>query len=997
MITKIKYIVLSVLLWVVSSTSLQSQQITQVEYWFGNDFANATKSNVTYSNDIAQLDIPYPINDDVLVTGQFINYRFKDSNGRWSAIYTQPVVAQNEENIVHTMEVEYWFDNKFTERKLTTLSDMPPKDGNWNGQMTDISIPKGAKQIHYRFKSAYNTWSPIVSTNLLFNSSYTEYEKIEYWFDNDFANRQTTTVSKHVGSDPKFVNLYNNDIQWKKGSRTIHYRLVDKIGQMTPIYSYNVNEMDRYSNYNELEYWFDNDFAHRQTTTISKHVGSDPKYVNLYNNDIQWKKGSQTMHYRLIDNLLGRSTPIFQYSQGMSENRNNKIVKAEYWFNDRFEERSGYTVNNSNPFYIDKQNIKTNYLNDSIINIRYADVMDNWSCIYSYKINQLKEKKGLSPTGNLMLTENHNDKGVVMLKWNTVENTNLYRVYLNGRYIGSKQQSQHPAYIRMLTTVPVGNNSFQVTASNFVSPKKLNSNKVNFTIEEQEINNEVSIIEYGKIRGIITDQNGHPVSGVKIQFSDENITLKSERGLFTREGISYGTKGNMTLSKEGCTFTVLENKTLAYDINSPITTYKIKAEQIENPTNNDDKPKLIIVENIQILTENPEQGNPFSVKVKVRNVGGKPFSGIIKLTVSSSDKTEQYRPRTTIAETSVTIDVGYERVLEFYTNNLNTPSGECSLYLNSYANNLDLNSYFNIIQSADGDETQNNSIEVKEGLNSEELKEAWENLDNALKASKFMNNILYRNPDSKVLNELTNDVNRYISGVQSVKKKIDEINKVVQLFNNLETLSNTQNQIDYYLGLITIAESFIDENTPIGAFINGYIKPTKVAIKALKKINQRIFSTTVLDKILLNSHSDPTYLVLQIRKDRYFKVYNTYYSEQEINKKIKKVQILVRPKKSNREFTPYELKKVDVRKSVPKNRQIEGSYFFPAEIPSNTYFSDQEGFIEIEWENSKITLIPFTSNYVSKKTYESYVVKLDAINAGGNANMIPKYVRVNYK
>ncbi len=338
MITKIKYIVLSVLLWVVSSTTLQSQQITQVEYWFGNDFANATKSNVTYSDDIAQLDIPYPISDDVLVTGQFINYRFKDSNGRWSAIYTQPVMAQNEENIVHTMQVEYWFDNKFTERKLTTLSDMPPKDGNWSGQMTDISIPKGAKQIHYRFKSAYNTWSPIVSTNLLFNSSYTEYEKIEYWFDKDFANRQTTT--------------------------------------------------------------------------ISKHVGSDPKYVNLYNNDIQWKKGSQTMHYRLIDNLLGRSTPIFQYSQGMSENRNNKIVKAEYWFNDRFEERETKDITSKQAIYNDIQNFAVSLPTDTAINIRYQDEMGNWSTIAHFSLTANTN----NGTYNILTLKPNINKGAYIVK-----------------------------------------------------------------------------------------------------------------------------------------------------------------------------------------------------------------------------------------------------------------------------------------------------------------------------------------------------------------------------------------------------------------------------------------------------------------------------------------------------------------------------------------------------------------------------------------------------
>ncbi|MCH8555034.1 MAG: T9SS type A sorting domain-containing protein [Schleiferiaceae bacterium] len=223
-----------------------SQQITQVEYWFNNDFANRTSQFIaTNANDETDVSIAFPDNgqNEFFAT---LYYRFRDNANHWSPIQSKQLFNSTD-SAIYPVEVEYWFDNNFAQKAIApTTANLNP-DGSLDLQEADIVWPQDAQIVYYRFKSKYNQWSAIMSSNkdLMLNIS-DKIVAVEYWYDADFQNRKSKNIST-IATKEDILLLQSSEIPTQVGVNYFNYRFLSKAGRWSSIISTHIDSLPTFS------------------------------------------------------------------------------------------------------------------------------------------------------------------------------------------------------------------------------------------------------------------------------------------------------------------------------------------------------------------------------------------------------------------------------------------------------------------------------------------------------------------------------------------------------------------------------------------------------------------------------------------------------------------------------------------------------------------------------------------------------------------------------
>jgi hypothetical protein len=360
-----------------------SQQIMQVQYWFGNNFAGKITTAInTNSNDETNFDILFPYNGINQIDADF-HCRFLDSDGNWSAIYSQQMTNNNDVSTT-LVKIEYWFDDNITNKTLLNTNTV--SIGNiLDHQELDIPWTLDAQVIHYRFKSLYNTWSSIQSSNL----QTTVYQNnlidsVEYWFGDNFVNRLPLPVVANANNEINLDFPFPDD-GINKYDETVHYRFKDKIGNWSSIYSEQMtNNNDTIASAVEVQYWFDDNFSGKLTVPTTQFLNGTQ--IDHQEADLPWQENAQTIHYR-FRSKYNQWSPIQSSNIDDIENRDNRIVGVEYWIENNFITPNYVSVNQTGIVYYDERDLSSINLdpcNPQTIYIRYKDKMNRWSGIYSF-------------------------------------------------------------------------------------------------------------------------------------------------------------------------------------------------------------------------------------------------------------------------------------------------------------------------------------------------------------------------------------------------------------------------------------------------------------------------------------------------------------------------------------------------------------------------------------------------------------------------------------
>lgn len=305
----------------------------------------------------------------------------------WAYLYA---LAQNNIN-----QYDYWFDGNFTDRITTNIA--PTSQFTLNTGISTSALENGLHVLNVRFRDDNSKYSSVISQffqkinqNLTGNSNLAAYE---YWFDNDYANRVSQSIS------PQTVFTLDAGIATTalgEGLHVFHIRFQDVGGSWSSTVSQffqKINENLTGNNLiNAYEYWFDNDYANRVSQAVT------PQTIYTLNMGVPMstlEEGLHVFHVRFQDVGGNWSSTVSQFFQKINENLtgNNQVVGYEYWFNGDYANRVHQPVTGQTIFQL-STGVSTGQLDKGlhVVHIRFEDAGGNWSS----PVSQFFQKSGES-------------------------------------------------------------------------------------------------------------------------------------------------------------------------------------------------------------------------------------------------------------------------------------------------------------------------------------------------------------------------------------------------------------------------------------------------------------------------------------------------------------------------------------------------------------------------------------------------------------------------
>jgi PKD repeat protein len=154
-----KKILLYMILLFLCYRTANAQQIVSYEYWF--DSNNAGVVSVPVSNQ-TEYDLNTLITTTSLSTGvHFIHIRFKDSNGIYSCVLSQPFYNTTFGSNQSLVTYEYWFDSNYAGRINQSLSNV--SSYNLNSLVNAAGLSEGFHSFHIRFGCTGGFWTGVLS------------------------------------------------------------------------------------------------------------------------------------------------------------------------------------------------------------------------------------------------------------------------------------------------------------------------------------------------------------------------------------------------------------------------------------------------------------------------------------------------------------------------------------------------------------------------------------------------------------------------------------------------------------------------------------------------------------------------------------------------------------------------------------------------------------------------------------------------------------------
>lgn len=244
-----------------------SVSLTNYEYWVDDVFAGRINTALTGSSLILSSNLNIGSVSEGL---HKLNIRAKDSNNRWSSVYSQlffrlPVSS----GTVTLTNYEYWVDDAFAGRVNTALAG---QQLILTTSLDVISSTEGFHKFNIRTKDSNGRWSSVQSQffyKLPITTNGVLLSNCEYWVDDAFAERVNVSIS---GSTLILnSNLMPGSIN--EGFHKLNIRIKDSNGRWSTVHSQffyknnllavGTNTIDAY------RYWFDKNFSNQQLVTLT--------------------------------------------------------------------------------------------------------------------------------------------------------------------------------------------------------------------------------------------------------------------------------------------------------------------------------------------------------------------------------------------------------------------------------------------------------------------------------------------------------------------------------------------------------------------------------------------------------------------------------------------------------------------------------------------------------------------------------------------------------
>ena len=279
---------------------------------------------------------------------------------------------------------EYWFNEDYSARITQPLSsaDAVISDN------VPSSLPEGINVMNIRAFDQNYLFSSVLSTFFFKTTIQTSLSKqissYTYWFDEDFVNAQTVSVTPQENIVLTELLPTNN---LTNGFHTFHIRFKDNSGLVSGVTSRHFYKTPGSASQNntiaKYEYWIDTNFSNATEVTTSNQ-----QYIDITSSlDLsQTTNGLHTFNIRFQDINGVWSSVMSQQLFKVNESTNSQkdIVSYARWFDDDYQNATTSTLTNASYIFLNDL-ISTTGLSNGLhtINLQFRDNAGAWSSVSS--------------------------------------------------------------------------------------------------------------------------------------------------------------------------------------------------------------------------------------------------------------------------------------------------------------------------------------------------------------------------------------------------------------------------------------------------------------------------------------------------------------------------------------------------------------------------------------------------------------------------------------
>ncbi len=381
-----KKIILQLLALLTFSAIHAQNKVDYYEYWFDGNYAGKVSTTIT--------PVQYfHLNTNVPTSGlseglHTIHLRFRDENDKFSSVTSSFFLKQGSTSAATNSmaNYEYWFDSNYGAKVSGALPNN--QYVNYSDLLATTDLSNGLHTFHIRFQDETGKWSSVLSQFFLKQGSGAgsvtpELAEYEYWFDTDYANAQSVTMSgdqyENVASNISALSLNN-------GLHTFHIRFKDSQGKWSSVLSQFFLKQESTSSLTpqlmEYEYWFDSDYASKVSVSLS---GNQYETVLSDLNASSLTVGLHTLHIRFKDASSKWSSVLsgFFLKNITTSVLNNEIIAYRYWFDENDADMITETILTPSPYVnvSDAISMVTIPKGTHTIHFQFKDAQGMWSSV----------------------------------------------------------------------------------------------------------------------------------------------------------------------------------------------------------------------------------------------------------------------------------------------------------------------------------------------------------------------------------------------------------------------------------------------------------------------------------------------------------------------------------------------------------------------------------------------------------------------------------------
>ena len=396
---------------------------------------------------------------------------------------------------------EYWFDDSFSSRQSGSLS------GTNTVVRLSVStdqLDNGVHKFSFRARQSDGKYSAVTSS-LFLKRSAAQSSQMEYWFDDNFDQRDFLDIS-NTEEEQTFELDLRNGTKYPMGFHKLNMRITLEGGGESAVYSAPVLKLAA-GRATQLEYWVDDDYANVRTIGgTPTEDGTGYKFVtDLDLGDIT--PGHHRLYCRPVSNSkitagAVTSMPIIVKSKYNVENPEElKVTEYAYWIND--EEPTVVSVSKPQNIINQPLTLDTRKLSDGqhTLHVQFGNSADIWNAPYDTVFNKAHVNDPLIAANATV------EDGVVTLKYTTIPFGQRYivvRQYPSGtkRKVDDLKNTEYPAALQATDTPAPGTYTYYIEGIYTDADgqtQKVRSGDMAVTVE-----NKASNVGKGSIYGIVT-------------------------------------------------------------------------------------------------------------------------------------------------------------------------------------------------------------------------------------------------------------------------------------------------------------------------------------------------------------------------------------------------------------------------------------------------------------------------------------------------------------